>query len=363
MARPTLRGLAGELGLSVGTVSRALNGYPDISAATRERVREAADRVGYDPDPIARRLATGSAETVAYLMPASGGSLAYTFMAELLDGLSDTLARHGWDLLLVRDPLIGGSPGGSIAALERLARSRRVSGVVLSRPHRSDARVEALRRADLPFVLHGRTADHDDYAWFDVDGHRAMVDAIDHLVGLGHARIGFIGGPSHYNFANERMEGYRAGLAANGLAFEDRLVRVAELSDAGGESAASDLLDGAEAPTALLCVSDHVALGALGAARARGIEAGRDLSVIGYDGLEAGRHAAPALTTMAQPQADAGRAIGAMMLALAGGDDPRRHQILRRATLLRRATDGPAPGRTPQAGTLPGVTARLTASS
>ena len=353
MARPTLRGLARELGLSVGTVSRALNGYADISDATRRRVREAAERVGYDPDPIARRLATGAAETVAYLMPASGGSLAYTFMAELLDGLSDTLARHGWDLLLVRDPHVG----GSLAALERLARSRRVSGVVLSRPHRSDARVDALREAGLPFVLHGRTAEHDDYAWFDVDGHRAMMDAVDHLVALGHARIGFVGGPNHYSFAIERLDGYRAGLRANGIAPDDRLVRAAELSDVGGEGAAADLLDAAEPPTALLCVSDHVALGALAAARARGLAVGRDLTVIGYDGLEAGRHAAPALTTMAQPQADAGRAIGAMVLALCQGDEPRRHQTLRRATLLRRGSDGAAPTPTPPAHAAPDVLA------
>ena len=358
MARPTLRGLARELGLSVGTVSRALNGYADISAATRQRVREAATRLGYDPDPLARRLATGSAETVAYLMPVSGGALAYTFTAELLDGLSDTLAQHGWDLLLVRDPHVG----GSVEALERLARSRRVSGVVLSRPHRRDARVDVLRRSGLPFVLHGRTAKHEDYAWFDVDGHRAMVDAVDHLVGLGHTRIGFVGGPSHYNFASERLEGYHAGLEANGIAFDERFVRAAELSDAGGEGAMGDLLDGPNAPTALVCVSDHVALGALAAVRARGLAVGRDVSVIGYDGLEAGRHSAPALTTMAQPQADAGRAIGAMALALAGGGDPREHQTLRRAMLLRRGSDGPAPASVPQSPARP-AWGELTASS
>ncbi|MEM7565729.1 MAG: LacI family DNA-binding transcriptional regulator [Pseudomonadota bacterium] len=342
MTRPTLRGLARELGLSVGTVSRALNGYADISDATRARVREAADRVGYDPDPIARRLATGSTETIAYLMPASGGSLAYTFMAELLDGLSDALAAHGWDLLLIRDP----SVGGSLDALQRLARSRRVSAIVLSRPHRRDARVDVLRRAGLPFVVHGRTADCEDYAWFDVDGHRAMMDAVDHLVGLGHGRIGYVGGPSHYNFAVERLAGFKAGLSANGIAPDDELIRAAELSDIGGEGSAADLLDAPEPPTALICVSDHVALGALAAARARGIAVGSDLSIIGYDGLEAGRHAAPALTTMAQPQADAGRRIGEMALALARGDDPRQHQVLRRAALLQRDTDGPAPGRT-----------------
>lgn len=353
MAKPTLRALARELGLSVGTVSRALNDYQDISAATRERVREAAERLGYDPDPIARRLATGAADTVAYLMPAGGGSLAYTFMAELLDGLSDVLARHGWDLLIVRDP--------DIAALERLARSRRVSGIVLSRPHRRDARVDVLRRAGLPFVVHGRTGDCEDYAWFDVDGHRAMMDAVDHLVGLGHTGIGFVGGPSHYNFAHQRLAGYRVGLEANGIVPDEDLVRSVDLSDAGGEGGAADLLDGPRPPTALLCVSDHVAFGAIAAVRARGLAIGRDVSVIGYDGLEAGRHVVPALTTMAQPQADAGRRIGEIVLALTAGDDPRQHQILRRATLLRRGSDGGAPAS--DARPRPARAATLTASS
>ena len=184
--------------------------------------------------------------------------------------------------------------------------------------------------------------DCDDYAWFDVDGHAAFVDAVDHLVSLGHRRIAFVGGPTYYNFSQQRLEGYREGMLANGLPVDEGMVRMADLSDDGGERAAADLLDGATVPTALLCVSDTVALGALAALRARGLAAGRDVSVIGYDGLRLGRHTAPPLTTMAQPQADAGRRIGDMLLVIIDGADPRDHQILRRASLLRRETDGPA---------------------
>lgn len=339
MARPTLRTLARELDLTVGTVSRALNGYADISAATRTRVREAAARVGYDPNPIARRLATGTAEAVAYLLPGGPAPISDSFTVALLDGLGETLAARGWDLVLARD----GDEGSGAATLERLARSGRVAGVALSRPHRHDGRIEALRRSGLPFVVHGRSADCDDYAWFDVDGRAAFAAAVDHLVGLGHARIGYVGGPTYYQFAAERLEGYREGLAANGIAADDALIHATDLSDVGGERATADLLGAVDPPTALACVTDIVALGALTAVRARGLVPGRDVSVIGYDGLGIGRHAAPPLTTMTQPQADAGRRIGEMLLAVIEGGEPRDHQVLRRASLLRRGSDGPAP--------------------
>ena len=118
-------------------------------------------------------------------------------------------------------------------------------------------------------------------------------------------------------------------------------MQIAEFSDDGGEIATNMLLDLPTPPTAIVCVSDTMALGALAAIRARGYLPGRDISVIGYDGLKFGDHTNPPLTTMAQPQAHAGRRLGDMLLSIIDGDDPRQHQELQRAHLLRRKTDGP----------------------
>ena len=336
--RVSLKQLAAHLGLTESTVSRALNNYPDISPKTRERVQEEALRLGYNANPMARPLATGIAEAVAYIMPESNSSISEPFVAQLLTGLGESLGHRGWDLLVTQSVSAEEEP----EMIRKLVTSGRVSGVVLSRPQKNDARIKLLKEAKFPFIVHGRSAESADYAWYDVDSKAAFIDAVDHLVALGHSRIGFIGAATYYTFAQMRLDGYREGLVANGLQTDEELVQITDLSDDGGERAAGYLLDMDEPPTALLCTTDLQAIGALAAARARGLAPGADVSVIGYDGLRLGRHTNPPLTTMAQPQAHSGRQLGDMLLAIIDGGDPKNFQELRRAELLRRQSDGPA---------------------
>ena len=338
MKRTSLKDLAEALNLAQGTVSRALNGYSDISASTTERVRAAAATMDYRPNQTARRLATGVAETVAYVIPQNHSSIAEPFVSQMLQGLNESLSRRGWDLLVSHSPAAENDP----EAISRLIDSGRVGGIVLSRPFKRDARIDLLRSAGFPFAVHGRSIDCEDYAWFDIDNERAYREAVAYLIGLGHRRIGFVGAPLYYHFAQMRLDGYRQGLDSAGIAFDAGLVEITELSDDGGERAAGDLLDAAVPPTALVCVTDMQALGALAAVRARGLVAGREVSVLGYDGLRIARHANPPLTTFAQPLTQAGRELGDIVLALIDGDDPTRHQRLRRADLVVRESVGPA---------------------
>lgn len=337
MARVSLKFLASELGLAEGTVSRALNDYPDISEATRTRVKALADQYDYRANHSARRLATGVAEAVAYLMPPNTGSISEPFVAQLLTGLGQSLATRGWDLLVVQSP----SAEQEGDAIRRLASSGKVSGVVLSRPYKEDARIKLLQEVGLPFIVHGRAQNYADYAWYDVDSETAFMDAVDHLAMLGHRRIGFIGAPTYYNFAQTRLDGFRKGLTHNGLPADEALIEIGEIGDSGGERAASVLLSSAKPPTAILCATDTQAIGALAAARARNLTPGQDISIIGYDGLDIGRHTNPPLTTMAQPQAYSGRQIGDMLLAIIDGGSPTDFQELRSAELVRRLSDGP----------------------
>ena len=338
MKRTSLKDLAAALNLSEGTVSRALNGYADISESTTERVRVAASAMDYRPNQTARRLATGVAEAVAYVIPQNHSSIAEPFVSQMLQGLNESLSRRGWDLLVSHSPTAEADP----KAISRLIDSGRVSGVVLSRPFKRDARIDLLRSAGFPFAVHGRSIDCEDYAWFDIDNELAYREAVAYLVELGHRRIGFIGAPLYYHFAQMRLDGYRQALERAGIAFDDRLIEITELTDDGGERAAGDLLDAAAPPTALVCVTDVQALGALSAVRSRGLVAGREVSVLGYDGLRFARHANPPLTTFAQPSTQAGRELGDIVLALIDGDDPIRHQRLRRANLVVRESVGPA---------------------
>jgi LacI family transcriptional regulator len=337
-AKPiSLKILAAHLDLTVSTVSRALNGYADISPTTRERVKRAADELGYRANQNARRLSIGNPETVGYLMPRVSSSIAQPFVAQLLQGLGEALSKRSWDLLVVQP----NSSKDEMTHIERMVRSGRVGGLVISRPLKNDPRIRLLQDLKCPFVVHGRTASCADYAWYDVDGDDAFITAVNHLVSLGHSRTAFIGAPLQYQFAQDRLNGYRSAVQANGLVVDEDLIQIADFSDDGGEMATNMLLDLPVPPTAIVCVSDTMALGALAAIRSRGLLPGVDISVIGYDGLKFGIHSNPPLTTMAQPQAHAGRRLGDMLLAIIDGDDPSKHQELQRAHLLRRKTDGP----------------------
>ncbi len=334
-----LKALAQHLGLTVSTVSRALNNYPDISPATRARVKEAANELGYRANQNARRLSIGTPETVCYLMPQQVGASAQPFVGQLLAGLGEALNERNWDLLVSQaDASIG-----ELDNIERIVRSGRVAGIVISRPLKNDQRVKLLQNLGCPFVVHGRTADCGDYAWYDVDGEDAFVTAVNHLAQLGHRRIGFIGAPLQYQFAQERLDGYRRGINHNGLEWDEELLQIAEFTDDGGKAAAGILMDLPNPPTALVCVTDMMALGALEAVHARNLVPGQDVSIIAYDGLHFGKHSNPPLTTMAQPQSHAGRRLGDMLLAIIDGADPSKFQELQRANLVRRKTDGPAP--------------------
>ena len=336
MARSTLKSVADHLGLAPGTVSRALNDYPDISPDTKERVRSAALELGYNPNRTARSLAKGVNETVSYVLPSGEGALSEPFLGEFLRGVGEAVSSFGWEFSLA----IARSPEHELELIDELSRSGRTGGMVLSRTLSDDPRIDMLRRSGIPFVAHGRTRDCADYAWYDVDGELASMDAVRHLASLGHERIAYLAGPDRYNFARLRREGFALAMReVLGREPEPDLAGTCELNVGAGEALAARVLR--HGPTALVCVTDTVAIGAIAALAKRGLEPGRDVSVIGYDGIEFGAHTSPPLTTMAQPKARAGQRIGEILVKLIGGADARDLHELHRARLVRRRTDGP----------------------
>lgn len=334
--KASLKVIAAHLGITQSTVSRALNGYEDISEKTRTRVERAAQELGYKPNLTARRLSIGMSETVCYLMPREPNGASQAFVSRLVQGLSDTLSKRNWDLLITNDD----STKNELCLIDRLYGSGRASGFVISRPTRDDPRVRLLQEIGCPFVVHGRTGNSADYAWFDVDGKTALSEAVDHLASLGHTKIAFIGSLHQYQFSHDRLEGFKHGLQNNGLPAPEEYIQYSDFSDSGGELAATALLNLSDPPTAMVCITDLMAFGVLSALRAHGLVPGEDVSVIGYDGLEFSAHSNPPLTTMAQPLVDAGRRVGEMLLSVIDGEDPKNFQELRRAYLLRRNTDG-----------------------
>lgn len=338
----SLADIASAVGVTEGTASRALNGYADISEATRKKVMEAAAALNYRPSPAARRLALGSVETVGYVLPARGRPHTDPFLSEMLDGISQALAARDWDLLVTTVE----RPGAEIETYRRLVDSGKVSGLIITRTLTDDPRIELLQSAGLPFVAHGRTRDPSGYAWLDIDNERAAADAVAHLAGLGHEAIALIAASPDFNFSRLRIDGYRKGMKAAGLDAPADYVVEAPLSAEGGHEAMTRLLALDAPPTGVVCVTDLIAIGAMRAVKDAGLAVPGDISVVGYDGLPFGAFADPPLTTMTQDVEETGGRLTEILLDIIDGRDPTEFQEVWNARLVRRASDGPpAPGR------------------
>jgi LacI family transcriptional regulator len=311
----SLRHLARSLGLSVTTVSRALDGYSDVAAKTRKRVRERAEAVGYRPNAAARRLRKGQSELVTLVLPTEPGQFNEPLYIELLAPMGQRLAREGYDLTL-----IAATPGpDELRTYRRIVEGRRADGIVVVRTRRQDARIDYLQKLGFPFVAMGRCDTHQPYAFVDGDGEAAFADAVRRLVALGHRRIVHLAAPSAFTFAGLRRRGYASAMENAGLApsiIEHRA------DEQGGFGAALEALGGATPPTALLCATDRMAFGALRAARQHGFVVPRDLSIIGHDNLVTAQFCDPPLTTMELPIAATGARLAEMVLARIGGADP-----------------------------------------
>jgi LacI family transcriptional regulator len=332
----SLRTLAKSLGLSITTVSRALDNYADVSQATRARVRAAAEAAGYRPNAAARRLRKGSTEMVTMVLPTEPGQFNEPLYIELLAALGKRLASDGYDLTLLASP-----PGTEeIKTYRRLVEGRRTDGLIVVRTRRDDARVRWLLDADFPFVTMGRTDVAGDFAFVDGDGEAAFREATQRLIALGHRRIALVGAPTAFTFATLRRAGYRAAMAAAGL--EPIELEVAA-DEEGGHAGASALLQAAGRPTALLCATDRIAYGALRAARRLGLSVPADLSVVGHDNLPASAFSDPPLTTMELPIAETGDLLADMLLARIGGADPRTLRRICPVRFVERQSTAPPP--------------------
>ncbi len=272
-----LKELASNLGLSQTTVSRALNGYPEVNEATRLRVTEAAARLGYRPNASARRLATGRAGAVGIVYSTSEGYGPHTI--EFLGGLGSRLAADEIDILVSTVD----SFEEELAAYRRAIASKKIDAIVLHSPRPNDARVALLNELGLPFILHGRTESDAPVAWLDIDNTAGAERATDHLVRLGHRNIALLNGPRGVVFAMHREAGYRQALAHHGLTPSPALMANGLFTDEVGFRLAQAMLERTPRPTAFLAGSMMTALGVFRAIRSAGMVLGKDVSMIAHD--------------------------------------------------------------------------------
>jgi LacI family transcriptional regulator len=337
--RVTISDMADALGLTKSTVSRAMNGYPDISQATQNRVKRMAEKLQYRPLSHAQAIKTGRTRSLGLVLQLSDHDAQRPFLAEFLAGLSAGAHAEGWTLTVAASD----SHADMIETFRALLRDGKADGFILPRAIRNDPRVRLLRDADVPFVLFGRQDDQAGCAWFDILGEEAMRDAVARLAALGHRRIGFIGGGMKYAYAPLREEGFRVGLADAGLPFDPALIARDAVTIADGAAAATSLLEQDTPPTALVCAVDFAALGAYQAAAACGLDVGKDISIIGYDGTPEGAHAHPPLTTYQVDNKAAGERLSSLLIRRVRGEALEDLRETACATYVARSSTGPVP--------------------
>jgi len=275
-----LKQLSEELGLSQTTVSRALNGYPEVSESTRERVQRAADASQYRPNLRAMSLATGKAMAIGHVIPVfSKNDVVNPIFAEFVAGASQTYKEHGYELMLtVADETDEEKIYRSLAA------KRAVDGFFVHSPLCSEPRVELLNDIGLPFVVHGRVTNASlPYSWIDMNNQRAFAQATDLLLDLGHTRIGLLNGPQTLNFASLRRQGYENALRLRDIDVDPTLIHESELTESFGFEATQNLLSSTHPPTAIVASSYVVALGVRRAVSLAGLQIKKDISVIIHD--------------------------------------------------------------------------------
>ncbi len=338
-----LKELAKKLELSQTTVSRALNGYPEVSDKTRQRVVEAARIHNYRPSSRAKALATGRSMSIGHVIPISAKhEMVNPVFSDFIAGAGETYAKNGYDMMLsvVYDE-------AEEKAYKDLAANRSVDGVIVHGPKTEEPRIALLQQLDLPFVVHGRASgEKTNYSWLDVNNRRAFERGTNFLVDLGHERIALINGNENMDFAVRRREGYLSTMRERGVYIDESLMRSDEMTELFGYTSARDLLDQEDAPTAFMVSSMITAIGIRRAVEERGQKLGREVSVITFDDelsyLSNGDDE-PIFTALRSSVREAGRASASILLDRIKSPFAKPETKLLEAQLVVGQTTGPAP--------------------
>lgn len=309
-----LRDLSAILGLSQTTVSRALNGFPEVSEETRARVRAAAELHGYRPSAAARRLATGQSGTLGVVFPRERNMLGDLLFTEFLGGCVSQASDQGYDITLA----MASGTQSEESVYRRAVRSARVDAMILSSPLLADTRLELLRSLNMPFIVHGRTTSSIPYPHLDIDNEGAFYKGVKLLTDLGHVRIAILNFDLTYNFANDRLNGYLHALAEAGISRDTSLVSEAPMTEEAGTTEALRMLEMPNPPTAFICSSISQALGVRRVAKDKGLVIGKDISLIAHDDRLLAIRAEtfdPPLTATQSSIGDAGKRLVALLIA------------------------------------------------
>ncbi len=329
--RPTLRDVASAAGVDASLVSRVINHDPGISipASTRQRIEQAVEQLGYQPNVRARGLRLARAFTVGFILP----KLSSPVYGPIVEGLQQRATQDGYVVML------GGLGDGERpeASFARLLGEGRVDGLLLGSADTADRTLLKLLRDPQPIVLVNRAVEGAGVSCAMVDDAAGARTAVQHLLDLGHRHIGVIAGPPGLDTTKRRLHGAEAAVGRRPLS----VVTAAAFDAPSGETAMSELLSRDRAVTAVFASNVEIAVGALAAARAKGLQVPDDLSVITLHDHPLAPYVQPALTTVTLPLAELGRVAFELLLRRIDGEDPVSVIVDGPIQLIQRASTAP----------------------
>lgn len=291
----TLEDIGRLAGVSRSTVSRVLNNQANVKPEVRARVQEVIRRTGYTPNIAARSLVSGRTGVIGLVIPSRVHSLFEDpYFARLIQGITAASNQAGTTVSL----FLFQTEEEESELYPRVVTSGMLDGLILTATRMADPLLSQVSPDELPIVIVGRP-DRDGFSYVDVDNRGGAIMAAQHLVGLGHQRIGLVGAPINTTAGLDRLNGFVEGLALSGMALNPTLRVDGDFSEASGYSAMRNLIP--KQPEAVFVASDNMAVGALRALREAGIKVPEDIAIMGFDGLPSSENATPALTTIKQP--------------------------------------------------------------
>jgi LacI family transcriptional regulator len=332
--RTTLAAIAAEAGVSLPTVSKVVNGRPDVAPATRARVERLLDERNYYARGGLRRYRRSGLVDLVF------NGLDSPWAVEILRGVEEWAATHSAAVAVSSVQHGNDRSANWTGALS----NHDTDGVILVTSELTGAQLRQVRSAGIPLVvIDPVNLPEPDLPSVGATNWAGGLAATQHLLGLGHRRIGAIAGPGDYLCSLARIDGYRSALERAGIAFDQALVRYGDFQHEGGFARGGELLDLPDRPTAIFAGSDQQAFGVYEAARQRGLRIPQNLSVVGFDDLPVARWASPPLTTVRQPLSEMGRTAAQMLSDLIEGLPLRSNRIeLSTELIVRESTVGPA---------------------
>ena len=331
----TIKDIAKAVGVSASTVSRALTGSPLVSDETRSRILDVARSLGYERNELARALVKGASGAIGLVVP----DITNPFFSDVARGVSDIAERAGYGVILCNTD---GRVDRELSYV-RLMRRKRVDGLLVCSATLDAPFVQDLTAAGTPFVLVSRMSADPDVPYVITDDRAGARLAVEHLVDLGHRRIGFIGGPENVQASRDRMSAYRDVLSEQAISARSEWSHHADFTQAAGRQVGQQILAQADRPTAIFAANDVTALGVLEVAEGLGLRVPEDLSLVGYDDISYASLPRIQLTTVAQPAVEMGQIASDWLFSRIESDDVSPLQRVLNPRLVVRSTTGPAP--------------------